>query len=105
MAEARRELARLGPYVFTEGSFDPAADTLRLGSHEEGLTTWTTLHGDQVVTDPASGDIVGLVVYRYQDRLWEGPIEIPVPAAAEGAAAGERTLFLGLQGNPGSMCC
>ena len=56
-----------------------------------------------MVSDPASGDIVGLVVYRYQDRLWEGPIEIPVPAG-EGEAADGRTLFLGLQGNPGSMC-
>jgi len=105
MADAKRELARLGPYVFTEGLFDPAADTLRLGRSGEGLDSWTTPQGDQVAIDPASGDIVGLVVYRYQDRLWEGPIEIPVPPAGENEAGNGRTLFLSLGANPGSMCC
>jgi hypothetical protein len=114
MTAAKRELARLGPYVFTEGLFDPAADTLRLGRREEDLTATTTPQGDQVFTEPATGDIVGLVVYRYQERLWEGPIEIPVPTAGEAARDGEaaggvvaacgRTLFLSLQGNPGSAC-
>ena len=100
MTDTKRELARLGPYVFTEGLFDPATDTLRLGRHAEGLPAWSTPQGDQVFTDAATGDVVGLVVYHYQDRLWDGPIEIALPLDGGG-----RTLFLSLGGNPGSMCC
>jgi hypothetical protein len=105
MAEDKKELARLGPYVFTEGTFDPALDTLRLGKREGAVRPWIAPRGDELFTDPATGDVVGLVVFRYQERLWDGPIEIPLPPAAEGEEPSGRTFFLAMGGNPGSMCC
>jgi hypothetical protein len=105
MADDRKELARLGPYAFSEGSFDPAADTLCLGVRSDQTRSWTTPEDDDVFTDPESGHVVGLVVRRYQERLWDGPIEIPLPPASEGDEPNGRTLFLGMHGNPSSMCC
>jgi hypothetical protein len=105
MAEEKKELARLGPYVFTEGTFDPAADILRLGTGQGAVRSWTAPQGDQVFSDPATGDVVGLVVPHYQERLWDGPIEILLPPAGEGEKPSGHTLFLALAGNPGSMCC
>lgn len=105
MVEDRRELARLGPYVFTEGTFDPATDTLRLGRRGGAVRSWTAPLGDEVFSDPTTGEVVGLVVPRYQERLWDGPIEILLPPASDGAEPSGRTLFLALGGNPGGMCC
>jgi hypothetical protein len=103
MAEEKRELGRLGPYVFAEGTFDPAEDTLKLGLTEPELDRWESPQGDIVVTDPKTGDIVGLVVFKYQERLWDGPIEVPVPPSSCGPSG--RSYFLSMPAMPGGMCC
>jgi hypothetical protein len=103
MADTERELARLGPYVFTEGMFDSTSDTLYLGRFGEEFATWTTLQGDQVVTDSATGDIVGLAICRCWDRLWDGPLEIPLRGTIEGEPTSRYLLELSLWGNQGSL--
>jgi hypothetical protein len=82
--QAADRLPHLGPYAFTNSSYDELGDVLYLsvGQPSEALT-WESPEGHLVRLDPDTLRVVGLTVLCFAGQKARGPITVTVPSPEE----------------------
>ncbi len=96
---------RLGDIIFDDHSYDPLTDLLVLTRGDtSGAVTHVTPEGHELLLRPDTEEIVGLTVYEYQAKLFDGPIEVTFPGPFEDDPNRARRAHLWMGSLYGGMC-
>jgi uncharacterized protein YuzE len=79
---------RLGPYVFTQHSYDESSDVLYLsiGSPREAIV-WESPEGHLVRLDPVTREVVGLTILHAHEQAAGEQIPVTFPDRLETSLA------------------